>query len=71
MSKWIETNDGSIINLNNVCGICKAQDGYRKGACVYGITYFFAAAPENDFIESFSEKSERDKRFAKLKAMLL
>ena len=67
MAKWIELNDGRLVNLDNVCSIHKyCYENINE----YSI-YYYSPSRETGWAEFYSSEEERDKRFEEVRAMLI
>lgn len=71
MTKWIELDNGNLMNLDNVSKIDKYQ--VRKwDKDIYSIIFCYSYDSDCGHTEEvFDSKEDRDKRFEEIKAMLL
>lgn len=71
MSKWIELDNGSLVNLDNVSNINKYQ--IRKwDKDIYSIIFCYSYDSDCGYAEEvFDDETERDERYEEIKAMLL
>ena len=71
MSKWIEVQNGNLVNLDNVSNIVKYQ--MRKwDKDIYSIIFSYSYDSDCGYAEEvFDNEAERDERFEEIKAMLL
>lgn len=79
MPKWIELNNGDLVNIDVICNIRKENyikhrenlySGEIKEFEKYSIAYD-GSINSNDYEEDFAYEKDRDKRFEEIKAMLL
>lgn len=67
MAKWIELNNGELLNLDNVCSIHKyCYENINE----YSICYY-STSMEAGGLECYSSEEECDKRFEEIRAMLI
>lgn len=67
MAKWIELNNGELVNLNMIYNI-KKETITLTNDYKYSISF---CSTSDAVDEIYSDESERDKRFEEIKAMLL
>ncbi len=71
MSKWIEIQNGNLVNLDNVSNINKYQTK-RRDKNAYSIIFCYSYDSDCGYAkEVFDNEEERDKRFEEIKNMLL
>lgn len=67
MAKWIELNNGELVNLDMIYNARKFNER-RYNNDTYNIEYF----SKSDVVdEIYNDENERDKRFEEIKAMLI
>lgn len=58
--RWIETNDGGLVNLEQVCGVYIAESMFDGEPEEYSVVYTFHG--ENAIFERFNTKAEAEGR---------
>ena len=67
MAKWIELNNGELVNLDMIYNIRKYNERTYKSER-YNVEY----SCERDIVsEYYNNENERDKRFEEVKAILI
>lgn len=71
MAKWIELNNGWLVNLDNVSNINKYQTK-QWDKNVYTIVFCYDYDSDCGYAEeAYENEEERNKRFEEIKAMLI
>lgn len=58
--RWIETNDGSLVNLEQVCGVYIVESMFDDEPEEYSVVYLFHGGSVVD--EHFSTRTEAEER---------
>lgn len=66
MAKWIELNNGELVNLDLISNVRKCLEISGNGN-IYEIEF----NGDYDAEETYTDEEERDKRFEEIKAMLI